>query len=403
MLSSKSSLGADDRNPAPVTVRLRRGRPTVNVRGLGRLGMLAVGLGIGAAVVHSPVAWADSSTDWLASIDNVASGAALPAADPSTLNLDISFDGYTLYQSGSAEAVTQSGEYGLAIASGADSEAFADGGTGDYALADGSGAYAEAGATGGSGDNFDSAIDIGNNTGKGDGAEAFDGSNDRAIDIGNNSGSHDLAFAGEGNNDSAADVGNNSGSEDGPYAYVGNYDSATQFGNNTGYADGPEGAYGNYNSATQIGNNSGLDDHPSGYEGNYDSATQFGNNSGDESGPLAGYGNYDSAADYASNTGEGDGPFAGDGNSNFAEVSGTNSSADAGGFNESLTSNDNIAYVLDPFGADGSYADAGANSTAAGGYDLAAVLGVDNTTATATGAEFLYDIVTALGNQAGSF
>ena len=42
-------------------------------RGLGRLGLLAVGLGIGAALASTPgVASGDSSTDWLSSIDQLA-------------------------------------------------------------------------------------------------------------------------------------------------------------------------------------------------------------------------------------------------------------------------------------------------------------------------------------------
>jgi len=51
----------------------------VNVGGIARLGMLAVGLGVGAAWAHTPVASAHSSTDWLSSIDSfVGGGAPLP-------------------------------------------------------------------------------------------------------------------------------------------------------------------------------------------------------------------------------------------------------------------------------------------------------------------------------------
>jgi hypothetical protein len=78
-----------------------RGRPMVNTRGFARLGVLAVGLGIGAAWAHTPVAAADSSSDWLSSIDGLLSG-ALPAADPSGLNLTISFDGMSIVQDGNA-------------------------------------------------------------------------------------------------------------------------------------------------------------------------------------------------------------------------------------------------------------------------------------------------------------
>ncbi len=71
----------------------------VNTRGFARLGMLAVGLGVGAAWAHPPVAAADPSSDWLSSIDGLLSG-ALPAADPSGLNLAISFDGMSLVYDG---------------------------------------------------------------------------------------------------------------------------------------------------------------------------------------------------------------------------------------------------------------------------------------------------------------
>jgi hypothetical protein len=303
----------------------------VSVRGLGRLGMLAVGLGIGAAVAHSPVASADSSTDWLSSIDSLVSGGALPA-DPSELNLSISFDGYQLVNDGSAFAGTVSGEYGLAIAYGANSEAIAEGGTGNFALADGTQAGAYAGESG-SGNNFDSAIDIGNNTSDSDFAEAEDGSYNSAIQIGNNT-----------------------GSEDGPFAGDGDHDSAMQIGSNTGAADSTVADHGNYDIAVNDGN----------FDGNF-------------------YGS-----------------FAGFGNDNFADAVGNQSDAAAGGVGPDLLANDDIAYVLDPTGTDGSYADAGANYLAAGGYDLAAVLGVDDKEAFATGAQYLYDIVTALGTESGT-
>jgi hypothetical protein len=304
----------------------------VNARGLGRLGILAVGWGIGAAVSHSPVASADSPTDWLSSIDTLLSGEALPAPATSGLNLAISFDGYSLISDGSASATTQSGDFGLAIAYGANSDATAAGGYGDYALADGNGAGAFSGADGGSGNNFDSAIDIGSGASNDDYVEAGSGSYDNAIQIGNNTGTGDEVFAIGGDNDTAIDIGNNSGGDDGVYA-----------------------DYGNDNTAIANGN----------YTGNLD------------------------------------GTFAGNGNDNFADAVGNQSEADAGGVSSGPTSDGNIAYVLDPFGTDGSYAEAGGTSTAAGGSDLAAVLGVDDASATATGSQFLYDIVTALGSLHG--
>jgi hypothetical protein len=100
----------------------------VNTRGFARLGVLAVGLGIGAAWAHTPAAAADSSADWLSPIDGLLSG-ALPAADPSGLNLTISFDGMSIVQDGNATATTASGEYGLAIAYSDGASATAEGGT----------------------------------------------------------------------------------------------------------------------------------------------------------------------------------------------------------------------------------------------------------------------------------
>src|SRR5271166_2013937 len=138
----------------------------VNSRGIARLGMLAVGLGVGAAVVHSPVAAADSSTDWLSSIDSFLTGGALPAP-AATSDFQISFNGTDLFPTAGNEATatTVAGQFGLAIAFGDGASATAEGGTGDYALADGTNALADAGSltAGATGNNFDYAEDIGNN------------------------------------------------------------------------------------------------------------------------------------------------------------------------------------------------------------------------------------------------
>jgi hypothetical protein len=64
--------------------------------------------------------------------------------------------------------------------------------------------------------------------------------------------------------------------------------------------------------------------------------------------------------------------------------------------------NDNTAVVYDPSGTVGSVADAGTNSTAAGDYDLAAIVGVDGAKATAQGADYAYAIVNLLDSQSGS-
>jgi hypothetical protein len=62
----------------------------------------------------------------------------------------------------------------------------------------------------------------------------------------------------------------------------------------------------------------------------------------------------------------------------------------------------NVADVYDPSGTVGSVADAGTNSTAAGDYDLASVVGVDGAKATAQGADYAYAIVNLLDSQSGN-
>ena len=132
----------------------------VNTRGIARLGMLAVGLGIGAAWAHPPVASADTSGDAASTVDTLLSG-AVPAADPAaTMDFQISFNGTDLFSTvgNEATATTVAGQFGLAIAFGDGSTAEAEGGFGDYATATG-GATAIAGdpTSSATGNNFDSA------------------------------------------------------------------------------------------------------------------------------------------------------------------------------------------------------------------------------------------------------
>jgi hypothetical protein len=338
----------------------------VNSRSLGRLGLLAVGLGIGAAVAYSPDAAADSSTDWLSSIDSLLGGGGLSAA-PTDLNLAISIDGHSLVSDGSATADSGTGD--VAIAYGANSTAVAEGGYGDYALADGSDAVAKAGdaASGATGSNFDSAIDIGNND-VAPAGEPLDGAYSGSGDLNGGPGGGTDSF------DTAIDIGNNTndgdlGGDDG--AYAGSGTGVGLVGN------------GNGDTAIDIGNNSGVGDGPGAIDGNSDYASQIGNNTGQYLGPAAGVGNDD-----------------------VASVVGNNSIVDAAGdlSGGGTTANNDIAYVLDPFGTDGSDAFSGFDpATGLGGnFDLAAILGVDDTTATAQGADYLYDIISALGNETGT-
>jgi hypothetical protein len=248
---------------------------------MARLGVPAVGLGFGAAWAQWPVVSADSSGDWLSSIDGLLSGASPASATPTDLN--ISFDGYTIYNGGgNAFAVTNTGDYSLAIDYGDNAEAYGFG-TGSPAFADGGDAYACTG--GGTGDvaeavgtnasasaggdvpdtgaNYDTAIDLGNNPegGAGDGAFAgnsdlaggFDGgtgAHDTAIDLGNNTGQSDGSQALDGDGNYTSESGSATG--DYQYAYAGQGDDNTAVGvtdnapvgafdsdNNHAYDDGP--------------------------------------------------------------------------------------------------------------------------------------------------------------------
>ena len=232
-----------------------------NVGGLGRLGVLAVGLGIGAAVASTPmVASADSSTDpfsWISGLDL----GDLPAQSTPTMELAISIDGILLVRDGTANANT--GNDDIAIAIGAGAYAVANDGTGNFAYADGSYASADAGVSEGSNNN--TAIDIGNNTNSDDGPTAYDGNNNTAIDIGNNSGNSDGPTAGEGSNNSATEIGNNSGNDDGANAFVGNGNTVDDDASYSSNFLGPLAGNGDNNLAIVDGDGS------TGYAGGYNS------------------------------------------------------------------------------------------------------------------------------------
>jgi hypothetical protein len=341
-----------------------------------------------------PVASADTANDLASSIDSLLSG-AVPAADPaSTLDLQISFNGMDLFTTtgNEATATTIAGQYGLAIAYGDGANATAEGGTGDYALASGTDAIAKAGSltVGATGNNFDSAVDIGNNTSAGLGLAGVDGayagagslvgnasssgtdSDNTAIDIGNNGllgdtgvGGHDGAFAGDG-----ALLGL-SGAGNGNTAYVD--------GNINGYYDGSGAGAGNDNFASLSGSDTN----------NFGSLVE------------AGFGNDNTAIADTSYTASQIGVTAGYGNDNYAYVYGPdNSTAGAGGSTDLLANND-LAYVLDPFSTDPASTAFAGSGTAAGGNDIAEVL-FTHGTALAENAPLLYDIVSLLGSFSGS-
>ena len=280
-----------DINPAPVEGAVEKGRLMVNARGIARLGILAVGLGIGAAVASTPgVARAD--------------------------DFQISIDGMDLFSTAGNTATAYSGAGDIAIAYGDGAYASALGGTGDYALASGSGANALAGG-------------LSTDTGEDD---------DTAIDIGTNTDSQDGAFAG--NDELIGDNGLGNGSGD---------------------------------TAIDIGNNSGYGDVALAVDGTGNYASYLGDLSGGIEGSVASYGNND-----------------------IAEAVGPNSSADAG--EDTINSNNDVSYVFDPFGTDGSTAISGYG----GDYDLGAVFGDDLQSTSAYGTNYLYDIVTPAGSEAGT-
>jgi hypothetical protein len=350
----------------------------VNSRSIARLGTLAVGLGIGAAWAHTPVAQADTSNDLLSSIDSLLSG--VPAADPAAVtDFQISFNGTDLFPTlgNEATATTVAGQFGLAIAFGDGASATAQGGIGDYALASGTNALANAGSltSGATGNNFDSAVDIGNNSaGVGDGAYAGAGSLDGGVDSGTSS------------NDSAYDFGNN-----GP-------DGALN-GTNGAFAGdsaliGEGATAGNGDIAYTAGNLNGTDDGSAAVGGNNEFASSSGSETGTGEGAFAEFGNNNTAIADTNYTVDNAGVGASDGNGNFAYVDGPdNSTADASGGSD-------IAYVSDPFSSATSTAD---HAVAGSGFtnDIAEVL-FTHGTATADGANLLYDIVSLFGNFTGS-
>ncbi len=352
--------------------------------------MLAVGLGLGAALASTPgSAWADTSSDVFSSIDWA--GLLNPAvATPATSAFQVSFDGMDLFPTAgnAATATTTPGEFSLAIAIGSGADATATHGIGDYALANGTNAFAVAGGDSTGNGNFDSAIDIGNNTLGGPGAH--DGAYAGAGDIGGIG-----SGTGHGSFDTAIDIGNNApdgagdGGNDGAFAGAGGLIGLSGDGNN--------------DYAIDFGNNSGENLGPAAVGGTFDTAIQNGNSEGLGGGAFAGFGNDNTAIDTATLGGaiNGGGASATFGNDDFASVLGDLSHAHAGGVGNfgdlaaSILGNNDTANVFDPFESLGSFATAGAGGGIPGDFDLASVFG-DHLNAVATGANFLTEILPTL-------
>jgi hypothetical protein len=216
---------------------------------IGRLSMMAVGLGIGAVAAMPGIATADSTAVDTAAFDpSTLIADALPA--DSGLNLAISIDGHSLLQEGSATAY--SGMDDIAIAYGSDAISSANNGTGDYSLADGTDAQAYSGIG-----NDNSATALGSDShatvGAGNGNTGFADGNDTQVTAGGEPdldtdtvvvagndnyasaiGNNDIALAGADFNGvsatSAGDIATVIGNSSDAYAGVGDYDFAGALG-----------------------------------------------------------------------------------------------------------------------------------------------------------------------------
>lgn len=348
----------------------------MNVGVFSRPILLALEMSIGALLAASAgTAWADSSSDWLALTDSLAAASVLPAA-PSGVDLAVSFDGYPIIQLGSATAQTVSGEYGMAIAEGSGSYAFAGGGIGDVAEAEGVNAFALAGgAPGDTGGDFNTAIDIGNNalpsTGARDGAYAGNGD----LGGGTGIGAHNVAIDIGNNTNDPVTGGGNEGAFAGAGALVGD--------SGDGY----------YNTAIDIGNNSNWGDGADAFGGTGNYASDIGNMSGYSEGAYAGLGDHNTAIADTNYTEIYGGVYAVQGNDNTVFVVGPQDSYAA-----AFDGDSNSSYVVDPFGSTTSFAETGYGHSS----DLAALLYTDGG-AVAVNADSLYDIATVLGHATGTF
>ncbi len=187
----------------------------VNTRAIGRIGMLVVGLGFGAAMASTGVASADPFT-WLDPLS--------AATSPSPFDLDISIDGFQVLDLGDGTAVAASGIGDTAIAFGANSHATAEGGFGDFATAaTGATAFAGDPFAGATGNNFDFA------SAGGIGSDAIAGNTNFPDTIGS---SFDYASASSGNNTSAVD------GADAEAGFNGSDDSASAIGQQVGVIAG---------------------------------------------------------------------------------------------------------------------------------------------------------------------
>jgi trimeric autotransporter adhesin len=140
-----------------------------------------------------------------------------------------------------------------------------------------------------------------------------------------------------------------------------------------------------------------------------DFAEAIGTHSNASAGALAGSNfdtaNFDTAIDIGDGGGPGTGAYAVNGSNDLALVDAANSSAVSGGnpIDPSVPGSNDIAVVLDPLGAGGNLVESGAGFTSSSGnFDLGAILFEDHSVVGATGADFLYDILSPLGTEANT-
>jgi hypothetical protein len=115
--------------------------------------------------------------------------------------------------------------------------------------------------------------------------------------------------------------------------------------------------------------------------------------------------NDDTAIDIGNNDAAGYGAFAIHGDGDTAIVNAPDSYAGSGStsFDTTLTGSHDTALILDPFGTGQDFAYSGATDPNPGNFDFAAILfGNDVNAGSATGADYLYDIWSLLGENAGA-
>jgi hypothetical protein len=240
-----------------------------NIVAIGRIGLLGLGLSVGAALASIPgIAVAEPSPDPnIVNTIDVPALFAAPAADPS-LNIAISVDGFPLLQDGTASATSGTGDFAIAVGDGA--TATATGGVGDFASADGAGTTAFAGdgnfdiatansvfsPTGGIATAGDGNFDVAQEGGLNGVATANNGSFDSAYTLTGNGGTAAAEF---GNGDSATNIGDGlataGGSSD---SLLGNVDIADNFGSlMTAMAGSSDTASGSYDLAAILAGGTG--------------------------------------------------------------------------------------------------------------------------------------------------